>query len=385
MLLEQQVHPAIQDQGYAGKYLKEYEWERYTMAERLFRFLDPVPTIIVDSNAEQFGDVSFYQEGMNWDLYATKARAAIIRIGQGGWKDIAFETFYSEARRVGVALGGYWFYDDRYSPEQQAAIIIGAMQGKHFEKELYIDWEVVYNGPYQGLKNVVKLMKLVEAAGLQVFGVGMYTGYYFFIEHTTMGENAAEYLYLSTRALWLAWYAAASLVKTPYPWTESTWIDWQWGTPAWDWGQPTAEIDMSKSRYVTTEFDNRYLGGLTPPNGGDMNITHIGTVLVDLNIRSGPGTIYTQALPPLGILRKDDVVRGQWDETGTQWFHFDEIVRKDGTSELWTAWASAVNGTSATPPYMKVEPYTEPPPPTGKAQIEIVYDPGAVEITLTPL
>jgi len=114
-----------------------------------------------------------------------------------------------------------------------------------------------------------------------------------------------------------------------------------------------------------------------------MEITHIGTVLVDLNVRSGPGTSYPQSLPPLGILRKNDVVDGQWDEAGTQWFHFEKITRADGTVEMFTAWASAVNGMSANPPYIRVEAVTTPPP-SGPAQIEIIYDPAAVEITLTP-
>lgn len=374
--------PPVEEMGYAGKYLKDYEWERYSFMERALTFTNRFQigerSLGVPADAEQFGDVSFYQEGMNWDLYATKARAAIIRIGQGAWKDTEFEINYVEARRVGVALGGYWFYDDRYSPEQQAAIIIAALQGKYFEKELYIDWEVVYGGSYQGLKNVVKLMKLLDAAGLQVKAVGMYTGYYFFKEHSSWTLNPNEYNYLQTTPLWLAWYAAAIYVKVPDPWTEQTWTDWQWGTPSkpvWDWGQPTIEIDMSKSRYATTEFGNVYLGGTTPPGGGEMETTHIGTVLLDLNIRSGPGTSYPQSLPPGGILHKDDTLFGQWDKNGTQWFHFDRIVRATGTEEAWNAWCSAVNGEAPDPPYVRVEPYSHPTPdPTGTVWVQAMVE-----------
>ena len=274
-MMDTQIQEQPRDEyfGYAGKFLKKYEWERYTLAEKSLVFADRWKikrTITVPADAEQFGDVSFWQAGINWDIYATKARVAIIRIGQGAWKDSQFDFYYSEARRVGVALGGYWFYDDRSSPEQQASIIIASMQGKHFEKEIYVDWEVVYNGPYQGLKNVVKLMKLLEAGGLQVYGIGMYTGYYFFIEHSSWAMNAAEYNYLQYKALWLAWYAASTVVKVPPPWTESTWTDWQWGTPVWDWGQPTAEIDMNRSRYTTAEFENRYLGGDPPDEPEDV-------------------------------------------------------------------------------------------------------------------
>lgn len=258
---------------YAGKYLREYESKRYSFFARALRPIENIFSLISPPDAEEFSDVSFYQEDIDWDEYRKHARAAILRIGQGAWKDTKFERNYSEGKRVGCLLGGYWFYDGRTSPQQQAQIIIAAMQDKTFELELYVDWERSYSGGHEGLKNVVALMQLLDAAGLKVKDIGIYTGYYWFVENSNTLKNASQYLYLKTRPLYLAWYAAASMVKIPAPWADYTL--WQYGTPVVNWGQKTKEIDMNKSRYTRIEFEKRYInGGDTlppvepPPTGG---------------------------------------------------------------------------------------------------------------------
>lgn len=240
---------------YAGKYLRDYEAKRYTFLERNLFWLDRVQSIIVPTDAEQFADVSFYQAGMDWDKYP--GRAVILRIGQNIWADTEFQRNYTEARRRSLAIGGYFFFDGRATPQQQANVIINAMQGKSLELELFIDWEKNYAGASEGLPNVVKLMQLVEAAGVKCKAVGLYSGYYYFTGNSNPTTHATQYAYLKTRPLWLAWYASASVVKVPAPWT--TWTHWQFGTPAVAWGQPTAEIDMNKHNGTRAEFTARYL------------------------------------------------------------------------------------------------------------------------------
>lgn len=319
--------------------------------------------IIVPSDAEELADVSFYQEGMDWSKYPH--RAVILRVGQNVWKDTSFELFYEQARARGIAIGGYFFFDGRASPAQQANVIVSAMQGKRFDLELYIDWEKNYGGQYEGLPRVVELMQRVEAAGVACKAVGMYTGYYWFTGNSNAVTHAEQYKYLQSRPLWLAWYASSSVVKIPPPWTDYTL--WQWGTPAISWGQPTAEIDANKSRYNRVEFADRYLSG-----GNNMTETHEGLVKTDLNVRAGPGVSYAQKLPPGGYLRVGDRVYGVLD-AATKWFHFFRIVRTGGVVEVWDAWASAVDER-----YMIVSPLASLP------EIEIVYDPSAVKVTLRP-
>jgi hypothetical protein len=200
----------------------------------------------------------------------------------------------------------------------------------------------------------------------------MYTGYYFFIEHSSPTGNANQYNYLKTRPLWLAWYASALVVKSPYPWTEITWTDWQLGTPAKKVGQPTEDIDWNKSRYSKTVFAEKYLNDIPtqpppPPTGGNMNEILEGTLLRDLNSRGGPGVEYSLKNPPSGVLHKDDKVYGIG--IVSDWIHYVRIVRVGGAESYWEAWASAKNDSSGNPAYMIVKPIISTPPPSSKNDV----------------
>lgn len=343
---------------YAGKYLKNYEIRRYSYITKLWEWLQgPLPSIIVSDDAEQFADVSFYQSRMNWQVYKQYARAAILRLGQNVWIDSELDYNYSEARNNGIALGCYWFYDDRVSPTQQANVIKQAMQGKSFEMELFVDWERDYGGNYGGLKNVVALMQTLDAAGLAVKSIGMYTGYYYFKEHSSASTHPNEYNYLKQKPLWLAWYATASVVQVPPPW--STWTHWQFGTPSVNWGQPTTEIDMNKANATRLEFATKYLGEVTPPpsTGGTMK----GTMKVgySVNVRNRTTNMVVAGL------RANDTVYGIVTKEGTrEYIYFEKIYRADGTIELW-ANCKAVTGDGAVPQlyYMTLTNETEPVPP----------------------
>jgi GH25 family lysozyme M1 (1,4-beta-N-acetylmuramidase) len=256
------------DMDYAGRYLTLYEGSRYTWSEKYSHKLSlPVPT-------ETLADLSFYQQGTDWSIYKQNARAAILRLGQGGWKDPAFEQHYQEARENNVALGGYYFFDGRFSPTEQARVAITAMQEKNLELELFVDWERSYSGPYEGLPYVVTLMRMLESAGLNVKGVGLYTGYYWFTENTIL--DRLHYPYLAEKPLWIAWYAATAMVRIPSPWTD--WKYWQSGTPVLNWGQPTREIDFNHYNGTPAQFQERYLGatmfveGTVTTAGANLNV-----------------------------------------------------------------------------------------------------------------
>jgi len=335
---------------YAGKYLREYETARYTWLERNLRVVD---FIIVPDNAEQFADVSFYQAGMDWDVYAQHARAVFLRISQGSWQDSEFEENYVQARSRELLIGGYAFYDGRKSPQQQANTIMIAMREKFFDMELIVDWERDYGGPYEGLPNVVLLMKLLEAAGIRCKAVGTYTGYYWFIENSNARTHAAEYAYLKTKPLWLAWYAAAALVKVPLPW--DAWTHWQYATLVVDWGQPTAEIDANKHNGTKAQFEQRYLGGEQPPSepGGIMK----GTVSVaSANIRNANNEVVLTAA-------RGSVVYGDVRLAfGLQRLFFTKLYKPDGTIVPYTEERNIAVRDSAGTVILTLEDVPEPTP-----------------------
>lgn len=252
--------------GRAGQYLQRYETKRYKVTER-FGF--SLKSIMVPQAAEELADVSFWQREMDWDEYSKHARAVILRVGQGQWVDTEFEKNYTEAKKRGLLVGGYWFFDGRVQPLEQFSVIKSSLQGKQLDLEMFIDWERTYSGKYEGLKNVVSLMKLVESGGFDIHGVGLYTGYYWFTEH----DDKTQHEYLKSKALWLAWYASPSIVKVPVPWTN--WTLWQKGTPTVDWGQPTAEIDMNVYNGSKEAFTQNY--GTSVPSAA----THLVEVYVD--------------------------------------------------------------------------------------------------------
>jgi hypothetical protein len=239
--------------GKMGDFLYNYENERYTLTDRLGLHLR---SIIVPPQPEIFADVSFWDASVNWDTYKQHARAVIIRLGQGLNVDTEFEYNYKSIRDRGLILGGYWFYDDRVSPVDQAARVSSILSGKSLDMELFVDWENSYGGQYQGITNVVKFMQLLEAKQLKVKDIGLYTGYYFFVDRTKDAASQATYPYLKTKPLWLAWYASQTIVKLPLPWTN--WRHWQFGTPIVNWGQPPAELDMSSFNGTPADFTKFY-------------------------------------------------------------------------------------------------------------------------------
>ena len=210
---------------------------------------------------KKFPDVSFYQGDINFGVMRLQTDTVALRIGQNLWEDDKFEENYREARKQGMKVGGYWFYDDRISPREQAELLVDLCLGKNFELEIFIDWENSYGGDFKGLRNVVAMMELVDMAiQMNLFkakGTGIYTGYYFFRGNSNPVTNASQYAYLKNKPLWLAWYANdPSSVLIPAPWTRLTL--WQFGTPAVNWGQESLEIDMNFFNGTIQEFEERY-------------------------------------------------------------------------------------------------------------------------------
>lgn len=344
---------------YAGKYLRDYEGARYTFWERNLQAFDVLRSIIVPAGAEQFADFSFYQVGMNWDEYATHARAAILRISQGTWEDSELDTNYAATRRLNILTGGYVFFDGRYSPQQQAQVVINAVKGKTFELEIFVDWERNYQGAYEGLPNVVKLMQLLEVAGVACKAIGLYTGYYYFMENSNATANATQYTYLKACPLWLAWYASEAVVKVPPPW--STWTHWQFGTPAVYWGQPTKEIDMNKHNGTSTQFTERYGASVPPTEGGSMSVYK---VVSTVSFRSSSSTASTSNL--LGTLNIGDLLTGVLitgvNDPVTQWIHFTTLQRVSGQPQAVDAYCSGY------PKYVELQ---AAPPPADSVTIDI--------------
>lgn len=250
------------DIAYMGEFLRQYKSPRLNVHKAVnYLLVQPAADITMEV---EFPDVSFWQGEIDYGIMSTKTDAIIIRAGQNTWEDTEFKDNYRKAKETGLLVGVYWFYDGRASPQEQANLLISLLRGRKLELEVYIDWEHNYGGAHEGLRNVVAMMQLIEQAGLDIKGVGLYTGYYWLRANSNPIANASQYNYLRTKPLWLAWYSTnPASVLIPAPWSDLT--IWQWGTPDVEWGQQTEEIDMNFYNGTKQEFAYIYgTSGETP-------------------------------------------------------------------------------------------------------------------------
>jgi len=197
-----------------------------------------------------FPDISKYQGRPNFDVMKSKMDYVILKASQGDFVDPQFFRNRDECARVDLSYGVYHFYDDRYSPGLQAQTLYNLLQNNPMPFEIWCDWENSYSGNYKGLKNVVAFMERVEL--LTGKTVGIYTGYYWFVENSHAIINDSQYKYLASRPLWLAWYTpdftnnGIERVKIPLPWHKMN--IWQFGTPSLGaaYGVQSIEIDMNE-------------------------------------------------------------------------------------------------------------------------------------------
>jgi len=267
MIIDHTFEPA-----HMGQFIRTYQptkWNAHRLINDLFGARHAYAPSAIIIQEKLFPDVSYWQQEINWDVMRSKTDAAIIRAGGNVWPDAQFENNWSRAKEVGIKRGSYWFYDDRIDPGRQAALWVSLLGNDLPEMEFWCDWENTYGGSFGGLRNVVAFMQSVEAL-LPGVRVGLYTGYYWFRDHSNPITNATQYAYLKERPLWLGWYMAdASQVLIPAPWTQL--LLWQWGTPAVGalYGVQTEEIDMNTFNGTLADFENRY-GVTIPPPGGTM-------------------------------------------------------------------------------------------------------------------
>lgn len=241
------------NESWMGRHLRDYQ-PRTNINTLLHSFTSrAVALSLIAVLREIFADVSFYQGRIDWAKMRLKARKVIIRAGQNIWVDITFKTNYLAAKLFGFLRGVYWFYDGRASPGEQAKTLTDLLKAYGLpELGVWIDWERNYKGSHEGLKNVVAMMQEVERI-LPGVEIGLYTGYYFYIENSNPITNFFQYAYLARKKLWLAWYGELASVLIPSIW-KGVMTYWQRGTPAWgkEWGVETIEIDINED--MTSEI-----------------------------------------------------------------------------------------------------------------------------------
>ena len=311
-------------------------------------------------------DISFYQDnnatpaGVNFaTMKQSGADFVIIRGGQNLWIDPDFTTNWANAKTAGLPRASYWYYDPRINPIAQAKLFKSLFANDPPEGRLWIDLE--FPASWGGN------MAFIEELKSSGHRVGIYTGYYWWLEHTTAADRA----YYAQYPLWLAWYTSnPNIVQIPAPWTQC--LIWQDGTPAigLSVGVESIEIDHNKFNGGTAEFAAEFGTQVTlpPPTGGTtMN-----------------GTAKTLASKVKLWSAKLGTATGGYLDANTQF----EFTEQSGT------WLKLINGnwTNCGSSFQYITVLTQPsavtpppvnPPATGKTLTNVinVYSDGSINVT----
>ncbi|HEY6020075.1 MAG TPA: GH25 family lysozyme, partial [Candidatus Paceibacterota bacterium] len=305
--------------------------------------------------------------------WAAGAFGVIIKCGQGLGLDPMFRIYWSLAKFAGLKRSTYWYYDSRVDPEVQAKLWSDAIKDDPGEMPHFADYEETYGGKFAGIAMFTQfLIEFSHLSGLGSDKLGIYTGYYYWI------DNGANDSFFSRYWLWLAWYTTAEAVKIPQPWTQDRLLLWQF-TSSGDgnkYGASSAEIDLSYFVKGKDVFGQMFGNVTEVPTGDSMSQWFRVSAKDGLNIRKDAGGLKTGALP------FGDVIEGLEKRAG--WIRIGRVYRAGQLLELAppndpnNAWMSDSYLVATDAPVSDPVP-TEPPPAGVKHTID-VYSDGSIRI-----
>ncbi len=168
-------------------------------------------------------DVSSWQGDINWDAVAGSGiRFAIVRIGDGTYRDRTFASNWSNARRVGLIRGAYQFFEPQQDPVVQADIVVAAV-GRLGAGDLPVVCDV--EAPNPGVSPATYVARLRTWVDRVEAGTGrrpiIYTGRYYWDPFV-----ASSYFPQNGYPLWHAQYTSASCPNINDRWHD--WLMWQY-------------------------------------------------------------------------------------------------------------------------------------------------------------
>lgn len=286
-------------------------------------------------------DVSFWQDNdytpykIDFSIMRSKGiDGAILRAGQNQWIDEDYKDYATNANLAGMPRGAYWFYDSRSNPESQVSKFAEALAGKPLPKlGLWGDYEENYGGPWGGAAHFKIFMDMLRAR-FPTCVVGVYTGYYYWLEHTTSVQREGFKSY----PLWIARYNVTSPI-IPYPWTN--YVFWQY-TDNGDgiyFGTESKELDMNLFRGSFDDYKRYFLledlEPIEPPTQGVNGMWKIWSNTYKMSLRkTNEVTGIFMEYIPIGTTMKADRIDPQLSGgmIGDKWAHIFEAggILKDG-------------------------------------------------------
>ena len=151
-------------------------------------------------------DVSKWQGSkIDWTrVKASGAGFAILRAGYGSYisqKDPTFERNYAECKRLGIAVGVYWYVYAKTLDgiKQEVKTLLEAIKGKQFEYPIYLDIE----NEAQASMTKAALTQMIETGCTALEQAGYFAGVYTY----TSFASYMDYAGLAKKyTMWLADY-----------------------------------------------------------------------------------------------------------------------------------------------------------------------------------
>jgi GH25 family lysozyme M1 (1,4-beta-N-acetylmuramidase) len=284
------------------------------------------------------------------------AGGTILKCGQGSALDPWFKANWALAKFANIKRGTYWFYDSRVDPWKQAKLWADAIASDTGELPHFADYEEKYGGMYAGINNfTIFLQEFQRLSGLPVERIGIYTGYYYWVEHGGTDSFFRRFW------LWLAWYGSAGQVIIPKPWTIFELLLWQFTDHADGraFGVSANELDLSyfvKGREVYKSM----FGDIpdTEPQIGENMIYALKVTTTTLNGRTEPGGVINFAN---GFRVGDALTADMESKTAVEtWYRITGCLRLATPVSLPNpVWACLKNGTGT---YMTLLSATETVP-----------------------
>jgi len=244
-------------------------------------------------------DISRWQDaesppkGVNFtEMSNGGAEYTIFKAGQADWVDYRFNDYVRDSNGI-LPRGAYWYYDNFYKPAKQAEVFSNAVRNANLELPIWCDYESRIEGPYGSWKHVLTFMTEVERL-LPEVRIGIYTGYYYWLERVP--EEAFNYF--KDYPLWLAWYTENEEdVWIPQPWSDIDGVNqdmtlWQFTShgDGTKFGVNTLNIDLN-NYYGTSaewnEFTSGFYDEVVPPIDPPVKV-FTGKTLYGLNARTSP-------------------------------------------------------------------------------------------------
>jgi hypothetical protein len=214
-----------------------------------------------------------------------------MKAGQLNFQDEDFADYWRDCKAAGIPRSSYWFCDagmDGVSQARKYWSVVGSDPGEgmlfaDYEFRSWTDWHKLYDF----------IMELKRLSGFPSERIGIYTGYYYFTDHSPKDPIARQWF--KQFPLWLASYSLKpDYVKVPAPW--DTALIWQDGTPVIgiEVGAESKEIDHNKFNGDETRcmhYMGRVGDTVQPPPEGDKVILYYADLKSGYtsNVRQGPG------------------------------------------------------------------------------------------------